>query len=119
MGREVAKERRVGLHVMNNKSYDYPLVGGFSVSASDRILAASIATHLHLAFYYCNSVICITDYLKLCSPNTRQRRMRVKNIGGGGAEYHVAVRRRQGGGCGKGDVPPPTKSMKKILLAYT
>ena len=43
--------------------------------------------------------------------------MRVKNIGG--AEYHVAVRPRQGGGCGKGDVLPPTQSTKKILLAYT
>ena len=37
---------------------------------------------------------------------------------GGGAEYHVAVRSRQGGGCGKGDVLPPTQSTKKILLAY-
>ena len=45
-----------------------------------------------------------------------QRRMRVKNIWG--AEYHVAVRPRQGGGCGKGDVLPPTQSTKKILLAY-
>ena len=44
-----------------------------------------------------------------------QRRMRVKNIGG--AEYHVAVRPRQGRGCGKGDVLPSTKSTKKILLA--
>ena len=44
--------------------------------------------------------------------------MRVKNIGGG-AEYHVAVRPRQGGGCGKVDVLPPTQSTKKILLAYT
>ena len=44
--------------------------------------------------------------------------MRVKNIGGGGAEYHVAVRPRQGGGCGEGDVLPPTQSTKKILLAY-
>ena len=24
-----------------------------------------------------------------------------------GAEYHMAVRPRQGGGCGKGDVLPP------------
>ena len=30
----------------------------------------------------------------------------------------MAVRPRQGGGCGKGDVLPPTQSMKKILLAY-
>ena len=44
--------------------------------------------------------------------------MRVKNIGGGGAEYHVAVRPRQGGGCEQGDVLPPTQSTKKILLAY-
>ena len=42
--------------------------------------------------------------------------MRVKNIGG--AEYHLAVRLRQGGGCGKRDVLPPTQSMKKILLVY-
>ena len=41
-----------------------------------------------------------------------------KYWGGGGAEYHVAVRPRQGGGCGKGDVLPPTQSTKKILLAY-
>ena len=34
-----------------------------------------------------------------------QRRMRVKNIGGE-AEYPVAVRPRQGRGCGKGDVLP-------------
>ena len=42
--------------------------------------------------------------------------MRVKNIGG--AEYHLAVKPRQGGGCGKRDVLPPTQSMKKILLVY-
>ena len=45
-----------------------------------------------------------------------QWRMRVKNIGG--AEYHVAVRSWQGGGCGKGDMFPPTQSTKKILLVY-
>ena len=46
--------------------------------------------------------------------------MRVKNIGGGGggAEYHVAVRPRQGGGCGKGDVLPFTQSTKKILIKW-
>ena len=50
--------------------------------------------------------------------NSSQRRMRIKNIGGGGAEYHVAVRPQQDGGCGKGDVLPPTQSTKKILLVY-
>ena len=110
MGREVAKERRVGLHVMNNKSYDYPLVGGFSVSASDRILAASIATHLHLAFYYCNSVICITDYLKLCSPNTRQRRMRVKNIGGGGLSTTLLLGDGKAEGVGREMYPLPRRA---------
>ena len=38
---------------------------------------------------------------------------------GGGAEYHLAVRPRQGGGCGKGDELPPMQSTKIIFLAYT
>ena len=44
--------------------------------------------------------------------------MRVKNIGGGGAEYHVAVRPQQGGGCGKGDVLPPTQSTRKFCIIH-
>ena len=53
------------------------------------------------------------DLSQIMEENT-QGRMRVKNIGG--AEYHVAVRSRQGGGCRKGNVFPPTQSTKKILL---
>ena len=44
--------------------------------------------------------------------------MRIKNIGGGGgAEYQVAVRPWQGGGCGKGQgvCAPSTQSMKKKI----
>ena len=49
--------------------------------------------------------------------------MRVKNIGGGeggrGAEYYVAVRPQHAckaeGGCGKGDVLPPTQSTMLAL----
>ena len=45
--------------------------------------------------------------------------MRIKILGGGGgrAEYQVAVRPRQGGGCGKGQggCAPSTQSMKKKI----
>ena len=41
--------------------------------------------------------------------------MRVKNIGGGGAEYHVAVRPRQGGGCvGRGMCSLPRRARRKF-----
>ena len=61
-------------------------------------------------------VFLVCHFLEVNTLTHIQRRTRVKNIGG--AEYHVAVRPRQGGGCGKGDVLPPTQSTKKILLAY-